>query len=483
MSGALLATVPSPVRTANPPLGQLYLAASLRAAGIEVRLLDLASLYGPRDVETLAAAIDDQQPEILGFTLFTETALYGYDLLDLLGARDGLCIVAGGPHATAEPAEALDHGFDVVVRGEGEETLLELVRALRTGGDLSTVAGLAWLDDNGTLRSSPRRAFPAELDLLPSPLGVLDLCERNRYIAPGTSGAITPAVITSRGCPGRCTFCANHVSGRRYRFHTARRVIKEVRGWQEREEAVAFFFQDTSFTANRERLIELCHGLGELDRPITWICKSRCDHLDLERARAMAAAGCTTVFLGMESGDAGVLKRIGKGITPHEIEDSLIAARKAGLRTHVHIMLGFPDETVAELDATCALMERLAPLVDGFCSHGILVPYPGTAIYQAWHDVLGCTRWWLDRDRLGSMNVPLQREGGEAPTTVDEIIALHAAIEKGLLAAELVRYENDVRQAIERCLVFRRVHNRRVLATPWSQPAAHGSPSKDSSTS
>jgi len=466
LSGVLLVTVPSPVRTANPPLGQLYLAASLRAAGIEVRLLDLASLYGPRDVETLAAAIDDQQPEILGLTLFTDTALYGYDLLDSLGARDGLCIVAGGPHATAEPAEALDHGFGVVVHGEGEETLVELVQALHTGGDLSTVAGLAWLDDCGTLRSSPRRAFPAELDLLPSPLDVLDLCERDRYIAPGTRGSITPATITSRGCPGRCTFCANHISGRRYRFHTARRVIEEVRGWQEREEAVAFFFQDTSFTANRERLIELCHGLEELDRPIIWICKSRCDHLDIERAKAMAAAGCTAVFLGVESGDAGVLERIGKGITPRDIEDSLIAARKAGLRTHVHIMLGFPDETVAELDTTYALMKRLAPLVDNFCSHGVLVPYPGTAIYQAWHDVLGCTRWWLDRDRLGSMNVPLRREGGGAPATVDEIIALYTAIENGLLAAELVPYDDDVRQAIERCLVFRRAHNQRVLETP-----------------
>ena len=137
MSGVLLATVPSQVRNFNPNIGQLYLAAALRKAGIEVRLLDLASLYGPSDVDTLVAAINAQKPEILGFTLYTETVLYGYDLIGSLENRTDLCVVAGGPHATAEPAEVLEHGFDVVVVGEGEKTLVDLVRALRSGGNLS----------------------------------------------------------------------------------------------------------------------------------------------------------------------------------------------------------------------------------------------------------------------------------------------------------------------------------------------------------
>jgi len=162
MSGVLLATVPSEVRNFNPNLGQLYLAASLRKAGIDVRLLDLASLYGPSDVETLVAAIDDQRPEILGFTLYTETVLYGYDLIGSLGDRAGLCIVAGGPHATAEPAEVLEHGFDIAVIGEGEKTMIDLVRTLRSGGNLADVPGLAWLDDAGSLQTSSLRALPKD---------------------------------------------------------------------------------------------------------------------------------------------------------------------------------------------------------------------------------------------------------------------------------------------------------------------------------
>ncbi len=253
----LLATVPSPVRSFNPNLGQLYLASSLRKAGIEVRLLDLASLYGPSGIDTLVAAIDEQQPEVLGLTLYTETALYGYDLLASLGDRAGLCVVAGGPHATAEPAEALEHGFDVVVLGEGEETLVDLVRGLRSRGNLFDVAGLAWLDDAGLLRTSPRRAFPEDLDTLPSPLDVLDLCERDRYVEHGRT--ILPPIITSRGCPGRCTFCSNNVSGNRYRFHSTGRVVEEVRGWQEREGASAPEFCRTPAEPVRASVLrEMC---------------------------------------------------------------------------------------------------------------------------------------------------------------------------------------------------------------------------------
>ncbi|MFC1707448.1 B12-binding domain-containing radical SAM protein [Planctomycetota bacterium] len=466
MSGVLLASVPSSIRNANPLLGQLYLAASLRAKGIEVGLLDLASLYGPRDVTALARALDEQQPEVLGLTLFTETALPGYDLLHQLGRRDGVCVVAGGPHPTAEPRETLEHGFDLVVLGEGEETLVELVRALRDGVKPASVPGLAWLDEGGSLRTSSRRHLPADLDHLASPASVLDLWERDRYRPQGSTNVLTPALITSRGCPGRCAFCANHVSGRRYRFHSVERVVEEAAGWQERHGATVFFFQDTSFTAHRERLIELCEGLADLDRPLTWICKSRCDHLDSERARAVADAGCSTVFLGVESGAPAVLARIGKDITLGGIEGSLIAAREAGLRTYVHLMFGFPDETVAELDETLALMERLGPLIDGYGPGGVLVPYPGTAIYRAHHEALGCTRWWLDRGRLASVTEPFRRDGETTPTTVDDVLALHAEIENGALAANLVPYADGVRAAIDRCLAFRRAHNRRMLETP-----------------
>ncbi len=461
MSGVLLATVPSEVRNFNPNLGQLYLAASLRHAGIEVRIVDLASLYGPGDVGTLVAAIEEQQPEILGFTLFTETALYGYDLIGAIEDRSRFHIVAGGPHATAEPAEVLEHGVDVVVVGEGEQTLVDLVRALRSGGALSAVPGLAWANEAGAMETSPPRALPKDLDVLPGPLEVLDLIEQDRYVAHG--GTILPPIITSRGCPGRCTFCSNDVSGNRYRFHSAGRVVREVRGWQEHGKAASVFFQDTAFTAHRKRTLELCQALADLSPPISWICKSRCDQIDPELAGKMAEAGCTAVFFGAESGSAAVLERIGKGISPRDIEKSVKIAHGAGLGAYVHIMVGFHDETVVELDATCALMERIAPFVKGFPTGGILLPYPGTAVYRSQNERLGCTRWWLDRRRMDCINVPARSPGGTPPSSVDDIIAMHAAIENAFLAAEIVPYSGEVKKAVEGCLAMRRKLNRRIL--------------------
>ncbi len=461
MSGVLLSTVPSAVRSFNPNLGQLYLASSLRRNGIEVRLLDLASVYGACDVSCIEAAIDDQEPEVLGFTLLTETALYAYDLISSLGYRRDLFLVAGGPHATSEPKEVLEQGFDVVVLGEGEETIVELVQQLRSGGSISDVAGVAWLDESGQLQRSSQRTQIKDIDLLSSPLDVIDLIDKERYVATGMP--LLPPIITSRGCPGRCTFCSNNVSGKEYRFHSPERVIDEVRAWQEGEGATSVFFQDTAFTAHKKRTLELCRQLEDLPSPLSWICKSRCDQLDRELALAMVEGGCSSVFFGVESGSDEVLERVGKGQSVHDVEKAVEIAFEAGLNVYVHFMVGFPGETVEELEDTCVLMERLAPFVKGYPTGGILLPYPGTTIYQSQHEQLSCTKWWLDRERIECINVAKRGPGEATPTSVDDVIALHAAIENAFLEAEVLSYSPDVKAAIKQCLSVRRDLNRQLM--------------------
>ena len=461
MGGVLLATVPSPVRTFNPNLGLLYLAASLRSAGIEVRLLDLASLYGPRDIDTLKTAINEQRPEVLGFNLLTENALYAYEIVESLRSFDDLCIIAGGPHPTAEPLEVLKHGFDVVVLGEGEETLVELVQKLHAGGSLSSVNGLAWLDEDQRMQQSVPRALPDDLDLLSSPLDVVDLYERDRYVNLGNS--LLPPIITSRGCPGTCTFCSNNVSGCSYRFHSTSRVIEEVKAWQEHEGVVSLFFQDTAFTADRNRTIDLCCQLKELSPRVFWVCKARCDQIDSELAKLMSEAGCTSIFFGVESGSDEVLKRVGKGITVDKIEKAVKIAHSSGIGVYVHIMVGFPDETVEELQETARLMERLAPMVKGFPTGGILLPYPGTSIYKLQHEELGCTNWWLDRATVDCINTSKRGPGGKSPTSAEEVVTLHAAIEKAFLDAGVVTYSGEVTQAMIECLKVRRSLNQKIL--------------------
>ncbi|MBI5532346.1 MAG: radical SAM protein [Deltaproteobacteria bacterium] len=462
MGGVLLVTTPSPVRTAGPPLGMLYLAAALQQAGVEVAVVDLASPYGPSGADALAEVVARTQPLLIGLTLYTETALASYRLLQELVPKRGRFLVAGGPHATALPQEALAHGFDFVVLHEGEGSLVQLYEALTLKSDPADVAGLVYRDSGGNLRKTRKRPLVADLDLLPSPIQAVPLLDRDWYAPQGRIPRLSPSLITSRGCPGRCTFCANVISGHRYRFHSARRVIEELVDWHQREGATAFVFHDVALTAHRERLLKLCSAIRTLDFKVTWMCEARADQVDEELVRAMADAGCSGITFGIESGDPTRLALIRKGSGREAAMAALAVAKAAGVRTQANFMLGFPGETAQQLEHTLTFMQEIAPLADGLSPMGIVVPYPGTELYRAHHEETGCTDWWLDAERIASMLQPVTLDADVV--TPDEVIDLHRRMEEGILAAGLVPYSPEVRQAIERCLEFRREHNRRAMS-------------------
>ena len=140
---------------------------------------------------------------------------------------------------------------------------------------------------------------------------------------------------------------------------------------------------------------ELCAALRRLRRPVSFTVTAHPAHLDPETLRAMKSAGCGGIDIGMESADPGVLLRIGKGVTVGRVLDVLRWCRELGIHTIVNLMFGWPDETDAELDATIAFMERAAPIAGGFNARGVLVPYPGTAIYDEHHERFGFTDWWI----------------------------------------------------------------------------------------
>ncbi len=461
--GILLVNVASPTRTGGPPLGMQFLAASALEAGIPVEVLDLGSPFGPHGTEALRRTVARFRPTVVGFALYSETALRAYALVRELGPSRRRLRVAGGPHATACPAEALARGFDVVVRGEGEQTLVELFRAVRRGVDLGAVEGLACRDASGHLRLTAPRALPLDLDRLPSSRRAAGLVDRSSYLRAGVRDALPASLVTSRGCPGRCTFCSSIVSGRRYRYHSLKRVLSDMRDWNEREGATTFFFHDDAFTAHRRRLIELCAQMADLPFPAQWVCEARADHLDRGRVRAMAGAGCTTVIVGIESGDPAVLARIDKGISLEAAERALRLIREAGMRTQVNFMLGFPGETAAELDHTLGFMQRIAPLTDGFSAMGVVVPYPNTLLYEQHHRTYGFTEWWLDEARMKNLLATASRTARAGIESAEDVIALHRRMEHALLDARLIDYPRDVRAAIERCLAFRWQHNLQQL--------------------
>ncbi|MCA9598306.1 MAG: radical SAM protein [Myxococcales bacterium] len=350
-----------PVR--SPLLAFGYLAASLEARGHEVKIVDAAASRAPTD--QVAAEVRAAEPTLVGIHVKTLEAQPAYALAQALPEQT---LVAGGPHATVRPTEPLAHGFDHVIVGEAERALPDL---------LERPAHL-----------TPTQDFLRDLDALPSPLGALHLFDPKHYTCPVYSG-----LLSSRGCPEACTFCANQVTGRSFRFRSAESVAREAAALRDQHGITAFAFFDDSFAVGRRRVRELCSALAPLGMHFT--CTAHPAHLDREILTLLARAGCTGIDLGVESGDSERLLRIGKGVTTTRVLEVLADAARVGITTVVNVMVGWPGETERELEGTLRFIERARPLAGGFNARGVLVPHPGTPEYELHHEAHGFTEWWL----------------------------------------------------------------------------------------
>jgi hypothetical protein len=393
MARVFLVNPPSPEPVRTPLLSFCHLAASLRAGGHEVALLDASAPHAPHGHAEIAAMVGAFGPDLVGLHLKTLHVQPAYDLASSLA---GWPLVAGGPHATIVPDEPLAHGFRWVIRGEGEEALVELADALDGGSALAEIAGLSWID-KGMVRHNPTRPFLTELDRLAPPLSALDLFDQRWYDARPVPGGILPpaGILSSRGCPAACTFCSNDVTGRRFRYRSAASVAAEVALLRDRFGLRGFSFFDDSFAVGRRRVHELCGAITATGEPVWWTCTAHPAHLDREVITEMRRAGCAGIDIGMESADPGMLLRIGKGVTVERVLAVLGWCRDEGVHSVVNLMFGWPDETDAELDATIGFLDRAAPIAGGFNARGVVVPYPGTEIYQRHHERFGFTGWWL----------------------------------------------------------------------------------------
>lgn len=416
MARVFLVNPPSPEPVQTPLLSFCHLAASLRAGGHQVALLDASAPFAPHDHERIVERVAAFAPDLVGLHLKTLHVQPAYELAAVLADRFPL--VAGGPHATIVPDEPLAHGFRWVVRGEGEDALVELADVIDGKRAPATVAGLTWID-RGLPRHNPSRPFIAELDRLSPPLSALDLFDPSWYRPGSIAGEAPPpgGILSSRGCPQACTFCSNDVTGRKFRYRSASSVAAEIELLRDRFGQRVFNFLDDSFAVGRRRVRELCDAIIGTGAPVWWSCTAHPAHLDRDVLADMKRAGCAGVDIGMESADPGMLVRIGKGVTVERVLDVLGWCQDLGIHAVVNLMFGWPDETDAELDATIDFIERALPVAGGFNARGVVVPYPGTAIYEANHERFGFTGWWLTEPPL---------EYVAFPTTWDEAEILRA---------------------------------------------------------
>ena len=299
-----------------PPLGLAYLAAALEKSGFAVEIID-GFLERPNIPGIISA-----QPDIIGLTAATPTFNSTLSIAkQIRGGLPSVTIILGGAHITAMPFEAMRAGpFDIGVIGEGEETLVELVKAVGTEQcsvptktDLRSIKGLIYRE-GPNLVTTPKREAIKDLDNLPFPARHL-LPSLSRYRPTPASYRRLPlgVLISSRGCPQQCTFCDRAVFGNSYRFRGPENVLGEVEELVYKYGAREIRFFDDCFTLNKNRTVKICQGLRKIKPKLPWTCLTTVGSVTKELLKEMKASGCWQVLYGLESGSDRMLKLLKKG--------------------------------------------------------------------------------------------------------------------------------------------------------------------------
>jgi radical SAM superfamily enzyme YgiQ (UPF0313 family) len=335
----------------------------LQRLGLEVKVI-IEEISAP-DYHTL-----DFHPDLVCISSITSTAPRAYELGDLYRLQ-GVPVVLGGAHPSFVVRESLDHA-DYVICGEGDEALPELVAALSSGGDLAGVRNLAYLEGE-ELRQNPWRPLVENLDDLPIP---------DYDVVHGWSarrGRRFVSIATSRGCPFNCRFCAViKLFGRKYRYNSVDRVMEEVRRYG--VEAQHIFFCDDNFTADRERIKELCRRILQENLKIEWSAQVRVEAAkDAELLNLMARSGCYLVCVGLESINPATLKLYNKSQTVEGIRDCVVNFHRHGIRVHGMFVFGSEEDHYQVIRDTVHFSRQLD--LDSL-QYLILTPIPGTPVYQ-----------------------------------------------------------------------------------------------------
>jgi anaerobic magnesium-protoporphyrin IX monomethyl ester cyclase len=357
------------------PLGIGYLAAVLEKEGYGVDVVDCQTKKFTK--EALENKFRSLNPDIIGITSATVTYLPALDVLKSAKAAVPKALtIMGGPHVTVLDQEAVTESsdLDVVVRGEGEQTLLELARLLSDGNlkDLSQVQGITY-KKNSQIIQTPDRPFMADIDSLPHPAH--HHFDVNLYKLFGVNYM---PIITSRGCPSACTFClARKMCGHSFRGRNPAKVVDELEWLRDEFNAGAFAFYDDTFTFDLKRAHAICDEMQKRKVDLPWDCRTRVDRVSKELLAKLRATNCQLIHFGVESGSPEMLKLMRKGTTPELNAQAIKWAKEAGISVAVSLVIGYPTETPEMLQQTIDFLYKTKPDYVYMCE---AVPYPGTEL-------------------------------------------------------------------------------------------------------
>jgi len=362
------------------PLGILYMAACLLQAGHRVSVSDLT--FHGYNRQHFLGEIEAGHYDAVGFSC--RTASYSGTLRileDMTSLSHSPLVLLGGNHPTALPERTLKEVPGcIVVRGEGEITIVELMDKLArdgTGADLASIHGISYLRD-GKAVHTPARELIADLDALPFPARHLIPMEQYSWKIGGRAAV---NILSSRGCPHHCIYCFKSIFKNKVRYRSAENIIAEIREVRAKYGREGVYFVDDFFTVDNERLETFLRLLEKENLDIRWRCLTRVDGFqDVLLLKRMKERGCDTIIFGAESGDPETLVKIRKGITLAQSRDTILAAQGAGINLKVNFMLGFPWETYQSVYNTLRFAASLPPVKE--YAFYFVTPFPGTEIWN-----------------------------------------------------------------------------------------------------
>lgn len=399
-------------RRPYPPLGTLYAAAALRAHGHEVALFD--AMLAPDD-SGFRAALAARQP---GIVVFYEDSFNFLSKMCLSRVRDailsmiacasaqGATVIAAGADITDHPARYLRAGARYVLTGEADHTITELVDAIANGrdrnGGITCIDGLVFADSNardGVCRTQPRSP-ERQPDRFPFPAWDLVDVERYRQVWREAHGYFSLNMVSTRGCPFHCNWCAKPIWGQRYAMRSAGNVVEEL-AWIKRTIAPDhIWFADDIFGLRPEWVSEFAAGVRARDAGVPFTMQSRADLMTAPAVDALSGAGCREVWLGVESGSQKILDAMDKGIRVDDVVQASRRLKAAGIRVAFFLQFGYPGETLEDVRRTVDLVRELDPNDLGV---SVSYPLPGTPFHRRVQAQLGPKTHWTDSGDLAMM--------------------------------------------------------------------------------
>jgi radical SAM superfamily enzyme YgiQ (UPF0313 family) len=372
--------VPPAINYNTPPLGLLYLGAMLERRNIKVKVLDAA--LEKLTLEDTFSRIKVISPKIIGISVCTPD----YPLINkftflLKNAIPDAKIVFGGPHPTLDPQGVIADGpVDYVIRKEGEYSFPELVDVILKNrlNELQNILGLSYKDKDNIIHNADRPLID-NLDEIPFPARHLVPLMKYRNYGRVRKRKPVGVMITSRGCPLHCIFCAHDIFGRKYRFQSAAKVIEEIKFLQREYGVREVLFREDNFTANRARVHEICDAILREKIDITWMCLADANSITRELAKKMKEAGCWHIGIGVESGNPQIQKVLKKYLDLDRVREVFEFVQKAGIKTLAFFMIGNYSDTKETINDTINFARTLNT---DFSIFTITTPFPQTELFD-----------------------------------------------------------------------------------------------------